>query len=86
MDKTQIAHSAHLQAALRWVHLTVTHTMVYRGDALDKERRQRTLEEWLGRWRGNRGAEWQPTMGDIDRLYESVVQWVVQHAGVNLFE
>lgn len=86
VEKSQIAHPAHHQAALRWMHLTVTHTMVFRGDPLDKEARQRTLNEIMGRWRGNRGAEWQPTVADLDRLYEATIQWVVQHAGVNLFE
>lgn len=66
--------------------MTIAHTMVFRNDTLDKETRRRTTTEIIGRWRGNRGTEWQPTIGDLDRLYEATVQWVIRHAGVNLFE
>jgi hypothetical protein len=86
VEKTQLAHPAHQQAALRWVEMTIAHTMVFRNDTLDKETRRRTTTEIIGRWRGNRGTEWQPTIGDLDRLYEATVQWVIRHAGVNLFE
>jgi hypothetical protein len=86
VEKTRAAHPAHYQAALRWVEMTVAHTMVFRGDPLDKDQRRAHATAIIGRWRGNRGTDWHPTIADLDRLYEGAVQWVVQHSGVNIFE
>jgi hypothetical protein len=86
MDKSLPASPQHFAAALRWVEMTVAHAMVFRNDPLEKDRRRAIATEIVGRWRGNRGAEWTPTVGDVDRLYESTVKWAVEQTGVRLFD
>ncbi len=86
MDKNQPAARQHYVAALRWVEMCVAHAMVYRNDPLDKERRRAITSAIIGRWRGNRGTDWNPTVGDLDRLYESAVRWMVSETGVRLFD
>lgn len=85
MDKSRPAHPAHYEAALRHVHLTVALAMVYRDDSLDKEIKRRTAEEIIGRWRGNRGESWHPTVADLDQLFESASRWLMQTTPLKLF-
>ncbi len=86
MDKDALANTQHYQAAVRWVGLTVTHAMVFRGDPLDREHRRTTVLDILGRWRGNRGETWQPSIADLDRLYEATIKWAVENTGARLFD
>jgi len=86
VEKSRVAHPAHEQAAVRWVELTVAHAMVRRGDVLDKARRRAITEELVGRWRGNRGPQWRPTIADLDALFDTTVRWVVENTGVTLFD
>ncbi|MEK6702016.1 MAG: hypothetical protein AABZ53_07125 [Planctomycetota bacterium] len=86
MDKDAPAQVQHYNAAIRWVGLTVTHAMVFRGDPLDKDLRRTTVMDILGRWRGNRGTTWTPSIADLDRLYEATIKWAVENTNARLFE
>ncbi|QOJ00486.1 MAG: hypothetical protein HRU70_08290 [Phycisphaeraceae bacterium] len=86
MDKSGPAYAQHYAAAVRWLELTVALAMVHRGDALDKDRRRAITTEILGRWRGNRGEGWTPTVSDLDNLYEAGVRWAVENTRVRLFD
>lgn len=83
MDKHLPASRAHLQAAVRWLDMSVALTMAYENVPLDREMRRQVMEDILGRWRGNRGEEWQPTPSDIDQLMESTTVWLSERVGVN---
>lgn len=85
MDKSQPAFPQHYAAAVRWVELTVAHAMVRRGDVLDKERRRQVTLEIVGRWRGNRPPTWQPTVEDLDNLFDATLRWTVQQTPTTLF-
>ncbi|MDX2147364.1 MAG: hypothetical protein SFZ23_07555 [Planctomycetota bacterium] len=77
-DKTATATNSHLSAAIRWVDLTVAMVMVHSGEPASRLRRRQVVSDLLDRWRGNRQPTWTPTVGDIDRLVESVTQWQAQ--------
>lgn len=83
LDKSQPASQAHVQAAIRWLDMTVALTMAYQSMPLDREARRKILEEMLGRWRGNRGDDWHPTPHDIDQLMESTTLWLTDRIRVN---
>jgi len=75
LNKDEPAPEHYIQAALRWVEMTVALSMVHASDTLSHEERRRRTQEIVGRWRGNRGETWQPTIRDIDRLIESTILW-----------
>jgi hypothetical protein len=75
LNKDEPAPEHYMQAALRWVEMTVALCMVHASDTLSHEERRRRTQEIVGRWRGNRGETWQPTIRDIDRLIESTILW-----------
>lgn len=63
--------------------MSVALAMAYQNLPLDREVRRRVMEDLLGRWRGNRGEEWQPTPADIDQLMESATLWLAERVRVN---
>lgn len=75
LNKNEPAPDHYIQAALRWVEMTVALTMVHAAEPLNHQERRRRTESIVGRWRGNRGESWQPTIRDMDGLIESTVLW-----------
>lgn len=75
LNKDEPAPDHYIQAAMRWVEMTVALSMVHASEALSHEERRRRTQEIVGRWRGNRGETWQPTIRDMDSLIESTITW-----------
>jgi len=74
-NKDDPAPEHYINAAMRWVEMTVALCMVHASEPLSHEVRRSKSQEIIGRWRGNRGDTWQPTIRDMDRLIESTIIW-----------
>lgn len=74
-NKADPAPEHYAAALFRWVEMTVALTMVHGQEPLDSGERKARTAEIIGRWRGNRGEDWKPTIGDLDRLIESTLLW-----------